>query len=208
MQLSRLYLPEDGRSHARRIKALKAHFEALAEDISDLDPEPESQAPEVIDAANQVLYFADMTGFEKLKIEGGASTSDIKALMRKQFDKFSAICNVDFVETNDLSKTNVHFSLQEVDGENGILAFVSRPRGQAANKIDRTNYVLDIAHTCTMTDLGNIFLHEDGHVLAIDHGPIKSVMAEFYIFGTPEWQLDPWTINQAISIHGVRRQAA
>lgn len=202
-ELSRLFFGMVYPTHSSRLKKIQEHLSSSDDSTSDVSPEPEVSATDT----NQFSYFLDLSGFEKLKIDDNPTQSDLRSLHKAQYDKFSIVANVDFIETTDPSLAGVNFSIEEVDGEGGILAFVSRPRSLAKTKVERTGYVLDSAHSCNMTDLGNIFLHEDGHVLSLDHGPLYSVMASHYVFNTPEWQLDSWTINQVTQIHGVRRQA-
>lgn len=196
LELSYLFLGKSYPTHASRLKKIQDH-------LSVSNPVPGSDS-----SVNTFSYFLDLSGFSKLDIDENPTENDLRNLHQSQYDKYSVISNVDFVETKIAENAHVKFSIEDVDGENGILAYVARPANLAKNKVERTGYVLDSAHSCNMTDLGNIMLHEDGHVLSIGHGPINSVMRPFYIFNTPEWQLDSWTINQVTQIHGVRRKVA
>lgn len=195
LELARTYLGGNSRSHSSDLQRLKNHFTG--------DAGTGLRWP-----SRTISYYFDTSRFGDLKIADNPTVSDIKSLHQAQYDKYSAIANVNFVEEFNPANADLKTRFDDVDGEGGVLAYVTQPAAGEDMSVIRNEYVIDAAHTCSMDDMGNIFLHEDGHVLGLDHGPFYSIMRPFYMFGTPLQELDRWTIQETIQRYGIRRIAA
>ena len=86
----------------------------------------------------------------------------------------------------------LEIGFQRVDGPGGTLAFVYQPASgtnMAACGGACGDYFFDNEETLTAIDFENIFRHETGHAIGMDHTN-SGVMAPTYAFGSPRTILD------------------
>lgn len=152
-----------------------------------------------------VTFANDWRRFNEINLIDGNQSDAIEAINRCHA-RVEAICNLHIVEA-PIEVADTINQFVDVDGPGGVLAFVPQPvNGDNMAVCEGCGSVyFDVEKTCRISDFANIYQHELVHRFGIGHGPDWSIAAPFYMFGTPEQELDNWTISEYVTRYGVRR---
>ena len=152
-----------------------------------------------------VAMHIDWSRFNELQIIDGGINEALDAINRVH-DRVASICNLQIL-LSDEDVADFVTRFVDVDGPGGTLAFVPQPR--VGNDIQACegcgDVFFDVAKRCFIADFANIYQHELGHTFGMGHGPSDSVMGTTYSIGSPERDLDDWTITEYVKRYGVTR---
>ena len=133
------------------------------------------------------------------------SDADLLLKSEEQFARISCACGIIFQFVPGINPTtDIEIFFEEVDGPGQTLAFVFQP--STGNNMSACGVCgpvhVDEEENFSLTDYGNVLLHELGHSVGLSHTnqigvPTGSnVMDPTYSFGSPEFELGKSDLEQ------------
>ena len=177
--------------------AEKEDEQAIAKSGGELIPEvkPEPEPPVVVTPPSQLRWPAQYIpltwAVDWTNAPSSLTRGQMSVAMRRVFEEFTQ-AGLSFNQVRLNQNPTLRIGFDTVDGSGGTLAFVYQPAqgtNMAACGGACGDYTFDNEERISIQDFENIFRHETGHAIGMDHTE-SGVMAPFYNFGTPRTELD------------------
>jgi hypothetical protein len=160
-------------------------------------------------SGGQVTWSFATTAGEIYDFAGQIATPAYQVLVRRAFDAWEAVADIDFVEVADSANSDIRLAWDTIDGPGGVLgeAASSYYLG-AVNTYDFSevrfdideNWSTQLAYVPTQVSFYAVALHEIGHTLGLGH-PADSTTI-MYAFQNDRVDLTPPDIAGIQAIYG------